>query len=64
MLKKLWRMIFGDPYSFRRIDFPGFTDAEMPKTFSDIDHMSQELRGKRRRNKQIKLQSKLLPKGS
>ena len=54
-LKKVVRLIFGDPYRFRRIDYPGLTDEEIPKTFSDIDNLSPELREKNRRYKANKL---------
>lgn len=58
MFKKIWRWIFGDPYAFRRIDFPGFSDSEIPKNFIDVDRLSPELRAKRRRNKTVKFKQK------
>lgn len=54
MFKTLLRMLFGDPYAFRRVDYPGFSDHELPKKFQDIDRKSMSVRRRQLLNKQIK----------
>lgn len=58
MLTSILKWFGIDVFAFRRVDFPGFSEDEMPKRFIDIDRMSPALREKQRRNKRIKIEAK------
>lgn len=53
MLKILLRKLFGDPYAFRRVDYPGFSDRELPKTLQDVDRKSAAVRRRQRLKKKV-----------
>lgn len=57
ILKRLWRAVY-DPYAFRRVDYPGFTDAELPKRLVDVDRKSPEVRARIKRSKAMKSRSR------
>jgi hypothetical protein len=57
MLRSILKKLFGDPYAFRRVDYPGFADHELPKTFSDVDNKSAGTRSRQRRNRRARLEA-------
>ena len=64
MLKTILRKLFGDPYAFRRVDYPGFADHELPKTLLEVDRQSAAVRLRQRLNRQIKFQASIAQRHS
>ena len=54
MLKAVFGKLFGDPCAFRRVDYPGFSDRELPKTLLAVDRKSPAIRRRLRLNRQIR----------